>query len=152
MITHFFDTPYSSNNNVCTISCLMRSAAHSPQLAVLRLESSVSILTLLPGRSTQKLRRQQEEYFIDSLRILTENPSQSPISFPPDSTLGAHWQPRLPTPASRYLLQNKLIQCLTLVTTLVDTVSNDFVRRLPGARAPRGTNAKNCTCASARVN
>jgi len=23
MITHFFDTPYSSNNNVCTISCLM---------------------------------------------------------------------------------------------------------------------------------
>jgi len=23
MITHFFDTPYSSNSNVCTISCLM---------------------------------------------------------------------------------------------------------------------------------
>jgi hypothetical protein len=29
--------------------------------------------------------------------------------------------------------------------TLVATVSNNFVRRLPGAHAPRGTNAKNRT-------
>ena len=31
------------------------------------------------------------------------------------------------------------------MTTLVATVSNDFVRRLPGAHTPRGTNAKNRT-------
>jgi len=34
------------------------------------------------------------------------------------------------------------MQWLITVTTLVATVSNDFVRRLPGAHAPRGTNAK----------
>jgi len=49
-------------------------------------------------------------------------------------------------PASQYLSQNKTIQWLIPVTTLVATVSNDFVRRLPGVHAPRGTNAKNCTC------
>ena len=45
-----------------------------------------------------------------------------------------------------------MIQCLILVTTLVATVSNVFVRRLPSAHAPRGTNAKNRACNSARVN
>ena len=44
------------------------------------------------------------------------------------------------------------IQCLIPVTTLVDIVCNDFARRLPGAHAPRGTNAKNRTRDSARVN
>ena len=49
------------------------------------------------------------------------------------------------TPASQYHSQNKTIQCLIPVTNLVATFSNDFVRRLLGAHAPRGTNAKNCT-------
>ena len=42
-------------------------------------------------------------------------------------------------------MQNKTIQWLKPVTTLVATVSHDFVRRLPGAHAPHGTNAKNRT-------
>ena len=36
------------------------------------------------------------------------------------------------------------------VTNLVTTVSKDSVRQLPGAHAPRGTNAKNRTRSSAR--
>ena len=37
------------------------------------------------------------------------------------------------------------MQWLMTVTTLVATVSNDFVRQLPGAHEPRGTNAKSRT-------
>jgi len=48
-------------------------------------------------------------------------------------------------PASQHLSQNKTMQWLILVNTFVDTVSNDFVRRLPGVHTPRGTNAKNHT-------
>jgi len=53
-------------------------------------------------------------------------------------------------PASQYLSQNKTMQWLMTVTNLVATVSKDSVRRLPGAHAPRGTNAKNRTRSSAR--
>jgi hypothetical protein len=42
-------------------------------------------------------------------------------------------------------LAEKTMQWLIPVTTLVATVSNDFVRQLPGVHAPRGTNAKNRT-------
>jgi len=49
------------------------------------------------------------------------------------------------TPASQYLSQNKTIEWLISLTTLDTTVSNDFVRRLPSAHAPRCTNAKHRT-------
>jgi len=50
-------------------------------------------------------------------------------------------QPRPPTPASQYFSQNTTIQWLIMVDTLVATDNG-----LPGAHAPCGTNAKNCTC------
>jgi len=46
------------------------------------------------------------------------------------------------TPASQCLMQNKTMQWLTPVITLVTTVSNDSLRQLPGAHTPRGTNTK----------
>jgi len=92
-------------------------------LAVLCLEFSVLILT---GRSTQKSRRQQGNCLTNNIQILRENPPPSPISFPPDFVLRA--QPRPSTPASQYLSQNKTIQCLILVTTLVATRSSGSAR------------------------
>ena len=37
---------------------------------------------------------------------------------------------------------NMVMKLLIPMTTLVATVSNDFIRLLPDAHAPRGTNAK----------
>jgi len=80
---------------------------------------------ILTGRSTQKSRRKQGDCLTDNLHILTENPPQSSISFPPDFVLRA--QPHPPTPASQYLSQNKTIKCLILVTTLVALQSSGSV-------------------------
>jgi len=80
------------------------------------------------------------------LRYKSHNTNSIPKQFLRNNIRHHTWQ-KHHTPASQYLSQNKTIQRLTLVAT----VFNDFVRRLPAPRgtnaknAPRGTNAKNRT-------